>query len=140
MTLELECFNRLYLNACVPLLPTGAGTACFFREVRGNPVPSSALMVPMTRRFTENLERFARDRGADVVTFRKGKRKEDVTQGRLWNRRDGEGVLCIGKAPASSSSVRTFRTTPSFESTGTSTLSGSWRSARFRLRLSTTGS
>ncbi len=89
MTLALECFDRLYLNAYVPLLQTGAGAAWFFREVR---VPSLALMAPMNRRFTESLERFARDRGVDVVTFGKGVRKDDVTQGYLRSRPDGEGI------------------------------------------------
>ena len=107
VTLELECFDRLYLNGYVPLLQTGAGAAWFFREVRGNPVPSSALMAPMTRRFTESLERFARDRGVDVVTFGKGERKDDVTQGHLRNRPDGEGVLYIGKAQEKARVLRT---------------------------------
>ena len=46
-TLELECIDRLYPNAYVPMLQSGAGTAYFFRKIRGNPVPSSALMAPM---------------------------------------------------------------------------------------------
>ena len=87
VTLEPECFDRLYLNAYVPPLRTGAGAAWFFREVRGNPVPSSALMAPMTRRFTESLERFAPGPGVDAVTFGKGERRDDVTQGYLRGRR-----------------------------------------------------
>lgn len=50
-TLEVQCIDRMYLNVYVPLLQTGAGTWHHFREMRGNPVPSSALMAPMTRRF-----------------------------------------------------------------------------------------
>ena len=108
VTLELECFDRLYLNAYVPLLQTGGGAACFFREIRGNPVPSSALMAPMTRRFTDSLERFARDQGVDVVSFRKGERKDDVTQGYLRSRPDdGEGVLYVGKAQEKARVLRT---------------------------------
>ena len=56
-TLELECIDRLYLNVYVPLLQSPAGVAHFFRHVRGHPVPSSALMAPMTRRFVEEWER-----------------------------------------------------------------------------------
>ena len=55
VTCALECVDRLYLNAYVPLLQMGAGAAWFFREVRGNSVPSSALMAPMTRRFVTSL-------------------------------------------------------------------------------------
>ena len=54
-TLELECIDRLYLNVYVPLLHSPAGVAHFFRHVRGYPVPSSALMAPMTRRFVEEI-------------------------------------------------------------------------------------
>ena len=60
VTLELECLDSLYLNACVPMLQTGGGAAWFFRDDRGNPVPSSALMAPMTRRLVTSLERSAR--------------------------------------------------------------------------------
>lgn len=67
VALELGCSNRLNLNAYVPLLQIGGGAARFFPEVPGNPMPSSALMASMTRRFTESLERFARDRGVNVV-------------------------------------------------------------------------
>ena len=50
-TLELECVDRMYLNAYVPVLQTCGGAAWFFRKVRGKPVPSSALMAPMSRNF-----------------------------------------------------------------------------------------
>ena len=61
----------------------------------------------MARRFTESLERFARDRGVDVVTFGKGVRKDDVTQGYLRGRPDGEGVLHVGKAQEKARVLRT---------------------------------
>ena len=54
-TSELECIDRMYLNVYVPMLQTGTGTSYFFRKIRGNPVPSSALMEPMTRRFVGAL-------------------------------------------------------------------------------------
>ena len=68
-TLELECIDRMYLNAYVPMLQSGAGAAWFFRKVRGNPVPSSARMAPMTNRFVAALKRFAADSGVDLVRF-----------------------------------------------------------------------
>ena len=61
-TMELECMDRLYLNAYVPMLQSGAGTAYFFRKIRGNPVPSSALTAPMTRHFVSALERYTPSR------------------------------------------------------------------------------
>ena len=35
VALELECMDRLYMNAYVPLLQSGAGASHFFREIRG---------------------------------------------------------------------------------------------------------
>ena len=55
--LELECLDRIYLNGYVPLLQGGGGAAYFFRKIRGNPVPSSALMAPMTRAFAVKVSR-----------------------------------------------------------------------------------
>ena len=37
VALELECLDRRYVNAYVPLLQSGAGTSYFFHEIRGNP-------------------------------------------------------------------------------------------------------
>ena len=107
-TLELECLDRLYLNGYVPLLQTGAGAAWFFRRVRGKPVPSSALMAPMSRRFAAGLEALAAETGG-IVRFARGERKDDVTKDRLRKRRGGEGVLYVGKAQERARTLRTER-------------------------------
>ena len=108
-TLELECIDRMYLNVYVPMLQSGAGTSYFFRKVRGNPVPSSALMEPMTRRFVAALRRFARDDGIDVVRFERFERKDDRTQEYLRRSDGGEGVLYIGVAQEKARVLRTER-------------------------------
>ena len=108
-TLELECIDRLYLNAYVPMLQSGAGTAYFFRKIRGNPVPSSALMAPMTRRFVSALERYAQSEGVDLIRFDRGERKDARTQAYLRHWHGGEGVLYIGKAQERARVVRTER-------------------------------
>ena len=79
-TLDLECIDRMYLNVYVPMLQSGAGAAYFFRKVRGNPVPSSALMEPMTRRFVAALRGFVRDSGVDLIRFERRERKDDRTK------------------------------------------------------------
>ena len=68
-TLELECVDRMYLNAYVPILQTCGGAAWFFRKVRGKPVPSSALMAPMSRDFVAAIERFVERVGVELVKF-----------------------------------------------------------------------
>ena len=91
------------------MLQSGAGVAYYFREMRGFPVPSSALMAPMTRSFVASIERFARDEGLEIVRFSRGERKDARTQERLreWDGR--EGVLYIGKAQERARVVRTER-------------------------------
>ena len=79
-TLELECIDRMYLNVYVPVLQTGAGASYFFRRIRGNPMPSSALMAPMTRRFVADLEGFAKREGVDLIRFERGERKDERTK------------------------------------------------------------
>ena len=105
--LELECLDRIYLNGYVPLLQGGGGAAYFFRNIRGNPVPSSALIAPMTRAFVADIERYARDHGIDLIRFEKGKRKDDMTQDYLRKWHGSEGVLYIGKAQERARVVRT---------------------------------
>ena len=108
-TLELECIDRMYLNIYVPVLQTGAGAAHFFRKVRGNPVPSSALMEPMTRAFVRSIERFAGREGVDLVRFERFERKDDRTKEYLREFAGTEGVLYIGKAQEKARVLRTER-------------------------------
>ena len=108
-TLALECIDRLYLNVYVPVLQRAAGAAYFFREVRGASVPSSALMAPMTQRFVAAVRRYAEGDGIDIVSFRRGERKDERTQGYLRQWPGGEGVLYIGKAQEKARVLRTER-------------------------------
>ena len=55
-------------------------------------------MGPMTQRFIEPIKRFADHNGIDIVSFRRGERKDDRTQEYLRRWTGGEGVLYIGKA------------------------------------------
>ena len=49
VTLSVEGIDRMYLNVFVPGLQYERGIVRFFREHRGQPLPSAALMSPMTR-------------------------------------------------------------------------------------------
>ena len=108
-TLELECVDRMYLNAYVPMLQSCGGAAYFSRKVRGNPVPSSALMAPMTRRFVVAIERYAEEAGVELVAFERRQRKEERAREHLRRWRGGEGVLFIGKAQEKARVVRSER-------------------------------
>jgi hypothetical protein len=58
--LTVEGIDRMYLNVYVPWLQCAYGAVSFFRDHRGQPLASSALMSPMSRRFVAELDRFYR--------------------------------------------------------------------------------
>jgi hypothetical protein len=64
-----------YLNIYVPQLQSERGVVHFFREHRGQPLPSAALMSPMSWHFVAKLERFVAQHEIPLVQFRKGQRK-----------------------------------------------------------------
>ena len=107
VTLEVECIDRMYLNLYVPLLQSEGGVANFWRLHRGHKFASSALMGPMTDRFVERIQQFAKQEDIDVIDFEKGQRKEDVAKERLAKFPRTEGVLFIGRAQEKSKVVRT---------------------------------
>jgi hypothetical protein len=83
------------------------GIAHFFREHRGQPFVSSALMDPMTKDFVRSIHRFIDDNGVDLVHFRKGERKDDIMQAYLADHDGSERVLFVGRAQEKTSVFRT---------------------------------
>ena len=65
------------------VLADRVGRGLVFREVRGHPMPSSALMAPMTRCFVADLEAFADREEVDLIRYSPGERKNDRTQAYL---------------------------------------------------------
>src|SRR6516165_8969870 len=96
--LTVEAIDRMYLNVYVPRLQWTYGAVSFFRDHRGQPLASSALMSPMSRGFVAELDRFAARHRVPVVLFVKGQRKDDVMAEHLRRFEAEEGVVFIGKA------------------------------------------
>ena len=107
VTLEVESIDRMYLNVYVPLLQSAAGVAHFFRAHRGATFASSALMDPISAAFVAALERFAHTQSVPLLTFAKGRRKDEVAAEHLARFTEEEGVLFIGKAQEKTAVVRT---------------------------------
>jgi hypothetical protein len=107
VTFELEAIDRMYLNAYVPSLQTGAGFVYFLKTQLGARVPSTVMVAPMSQRFVAAMERFVETEGVDLVTFEKGQRKDDVAQQYLATFTGDEGVLFVGKAQEKASVFRT---------------------------------
>jgi hypothetical protein len=107
VTLEIDCIDRLYLNAYQPILQTGGGVSYFLRKHRGAQVASTVLMAPMSKDFVKRIHLFAKEEGLEFERFRKGVRKDEVTQARLRDFQQDEGVLYIGVAQEKFSTFRT---------------------------------
>ena len=107
VTFELECIDRMYLNAYVPGLQYEGGVVGFFRGHRGQKFASSALIDPITKGFVAATERFAKQQDVPLIQFQKGQRKDDVMAQHLAQFRKSEGVVFIGKAQEK---VPVFRT------------------------------
>jgi len=108
VVLELECIDRMYLNAYVPKLTSEAGIAAFCRGYLGHRFASTKQAVAMTQTFLRSIRDFLRREGLELVPFKKGQRKDDVLQGRLRHFHKNEGVIFVGVAQEK---VRVPRTT-----------------------------
>lgn len=59
VALDIECLDRLYLNAYVPKLQVGGQVFCFLRDHLGYPVPSPAIFEQIGDRFRAAVRAFA---------------------------------------------------------------------------------
>jgi hypothetical protein len=109
VTLEVECIDRLYLNAYVPRLQYESGVAAFFRQHRGHPFASSALMDPISKAFVAAIHAFVQDQGVPLIAFEKGQRKDAVMAEHLARGPAPEGILFVGRAQEKARVVRTVR-------------------------------
>ena len=107
VTLEVECIDRMYLNAYIPRLQYKLGVVGFLRQHRGHPIASSALLQPISDAFIQSIEQFAQQQGIPVVTFAKGQRKDDVAQEYLARFEGEEGIVFVGKAQEKTPVFRT---------------------------------
>jgi hypothetical protein len=107
VTFELEAIDRMYLNAWVPSVQSGAGFVYFLKTQLHCSVPSTAMVAPMSQRFVDAIERFVDTEGLDLVPFEKGTRKDDVAQQYLARFTGDEGVLFVGRAQEKASVFRT---------------------------------
>ncbi len=109
VVLELECIDRMYLNAYVPKLTSAAGVAGFFRGYLGHRFASTKDAAAMTDRFIRNIRDFLEREDIPLVRFHKGQRKDDIFQQRLRKFKPAEGVVFVGVAQEKARVPRTVR-------------------------------
>jgi hypothetical protein len=71
VALEVECVDRLYLNAYVPRLQVGGQVVGFLTGHLGKPVPSPALFAQIGKRFRREVKAFAAGQGIPILRLRK---------------------------------------------------------------------
>ena len=81
VTLEVRCIDRVMLTLRQPRLQYGQGICNFFCQHRGNRFVSSALMLPMTERFTADIRHYIDTRQLDLVRLREGAEQGPARQG-----------------------------------------------------------
>lgn len=109
VSMELECIDRMYLNAYVPKLTSAAGVAGFFRGYLGHRFASTKDAGPMTDRFVTRIRDFLQREDVPLVRFRKGQRKDDIFQQRLKKFKAARGVVFVGVAQEKARVPRTVR-------------------------------
>jgi len=98
--LDLECLDRVYLNAYVPNLQVSGQVVTFLTQHLGNPIPSPALFNQIGERFRAAVTRFAIGNDIPVVRFGKDARKAEVMRPYLDAARAAgrPGVVAVGVA------------------------------------------
>jgi len=67
VALEIECVERLYLNAYLPSLQVAGQAVRFCTQHLGKPIASPALFEPIGNRFRANVRRFAQEREIPIL-------------------------------------------------------------------------
>ena len=107
VVLEVECIDRMYLNAIVPRLQIVEGALRFIRQQRGAQVPSTNAVEPMTRAFIQAIEQFVREHQIPMVSFQKGQRKDELAAEMRAKHPQRDGVVFVGKAQEKCTVYRT---------------------------------
>lgn len=100
VALDLECLDRIYLNAYVPNLQVGGQVVSFLTAHLGYPIPSPAIFDKIGTAFRRAVSRFAEDEHIPVVRFTKADRKIEKMRPHIaaQARTGRSGVAAIGIA------------------------------------------
>jgi hypothetical protein len=98
--LDLECFDRIYLNGWVPNLQVPGQVVSFLTQHLGFPIPSPAVLERIGLGFRKAVTEFAAEGDIPVIRFVKGDRKLEVMRPHLDRlvRERRTGVAAIGVA------------------------------------------
>jgi hypothetical protein len=100
VALDIECLDRIYLNAYVPTLQTSAQVAAFLTRHLGFRFPSPALFKQLGDRFRRSVRAFADAGDLPWVSFDKHDNKLEVMRPHLARQQatGRSGVAAVGVA------------------------------------------
>ena len=100
VALDIECLDRIYLNAYVPILQSSGQVVAFLTRHLGYPFPSPALFNKIGQRFRAAVAAYAEAEDIPVVRFGKDDRKLEVMTPHLKRQAatGRSGVAAIGVA------------------------------------------
>jgi hypothetical protein len=100
VALDIECLDRIYLNAYVPILQSSGQVVAFLTQHLGYPFPSPALFNKIGQRFRAAVTAFALADDVPWVRFGKDDRKGEVMAPYLHRQAATgcSGVAAIGVA------------------------------------------
>ncbi len=78
VALDIECLDRVYLNAYVPILQSSGQVVAFMTQYLDLPIPSPALFDKIGQKFRRSVASFAEANHIPWVKFAKDDRKADV--------------------------------------------------------------
>jgi hypothetical protein len=78
VALDIECLDRVYLNAYVPILQSSGQVVAFMTQHLGLPIPSPALFDKIGQKFRRSVVSFAEANGIPWVKFSREDRKAEV--------------------------------------------------------------
>ena len=111
LVLDLQCLDRIYLNAYVPTLQVAGQVVTFLTHQLGYPIPSPALFANLGNDFRKAVKTFARRHGILLFQFKKRQRKIDAMRPYL-NKAAEHPVLSPSGLPRSSSPSWSAMTAP----------------------------
>jgi hypothetical protein len=100
VALDIECLDRVYLNAYVPILQSSGQVVAFMTQYLDLPIPSPVIFDKMGQRFRRAVASFAGTNHIPWVKFAKDCRKADVMRPYLARQAatGRSGVAAIGVA------------------------------------------
>jgi len=78
VALDIECLDRVYLNAYVPILQSSGQVVAFMTQYLDLPIPSPALFDKIGQKFRRSVASFAEANHIPWVKFAKDTRKAEV--------------------------------------------------------------